>query len=210
MSGHVFTFGRNTRNEFTPLQKQWIHLLRIQHFAALRKVPPLWYARLDMNNTNADDVYLEAGDLDRKYFQPIPVLIYFEVQAPRSDSTKYGTTLNFDQIQSRISEAERLRLATIFDSPPNLYATWEMNAGDLLLWGSRIFQVDAFAPEQYYGPTANPTVWSVKTSAFRRDSGSGVSPVVWPTNPPSAKDVPEWRVVNYPPFLPSGEALPRP
>jgi hypothetical protein len=166
-----------------PLEKWHRHMLRTQHRHDRRMHPPRYLWRLQVDSIEPNSTYEEVPDAQRIYAGPHAAMFMMNSNPSRYELEKWGIERKADSspILCEMSEAERLRLATVFaPDDPSVWTRWRPNPGDLFFFGGRLYQVEDFRGKLYYGNTNRVAVWIMPATGYRTDSAH----LQWPVTPP--------------------------
>ncbi len=173
------------------LEKWHRIILRRQHRADRRKLPPRYLWLFESDSAEVNNTYEEIEDSHRTYSEPTSTMFFVNATPGKKDMKRFGVELaeDGDQILCEVSEAERLRLAVhYFPDNPECWKIWIPPAGSLFVFDGRFYQIDAFRGKDYYGTSRQITVWIMPSSLFRFNSAAPEDlPVEIPVGPPQTQ-----------------------
>lgn len=196
----IKTFNPTGYEQTYKLERGQRLMLRMQHKHDRRMFPPRYLWRLAVGIAEVNPTYEEVPDSERRYSDPTPAIFYLNANPSKNELSKWGVEKIDDGITilCEMSEAERLRLATIFEpNKPDLWLKWRPNPGDLFFFDGRLYQVNDFRGKLYYGTSKQIATWVMPCSIFRADSAHKTFPVEAPAQDP---EIPLWPLVgnNFP------------
>lgn len=177
------------------LERYWYMVLRRQHAYGMRSYPPLWYWRFQQNESFYSDLYRNQPQASREYRDPIPLLAYVDHKKWNRRHFKAATEEQWEGIEIVFTEAERLRLAEaiVGEDQYEQWSSFRLTPGDLFAFDGRLFQIESFNSDSYWGPSRYIAVWRCGCSKFRYDSTQGADIFIPESEP---------KVTQWPKFLP--------
>lgn len=168
------------------------HVIRTQHDAACRNITPLWFWRLDLEESGITSVFRETGHLKKRYQGPISSFMVFHQGTPGKPLTR---TLVDNELPStvKIDFAECIRLGEIFKvSDPGLpYRFYVPRASDVVQWNNSLFVIGDITADKFYAPVDRYVTWQGPVTLLRGDSTDPLRPLErQPENP--TLEAPPW------------------
>jgi hypothetical protein len=132
-----------------------------------------------------EEIYREVGIVDRKFADPIPILMHIDYGQMQKPLERFGVDVKMEH-QPVIDLAECVRLGEVLkvEDPKFDFYFYLPKSGDVYQWNGSLYEIKDMKPEIFYIPLHRYIVWKGEAGLLRYDSSSPSYPIkALDTNP---------------------------